>query len=124
MLVQYLAQQSAQPSAPPAGGPGGAAGGGGPLQNFMPMIMIALIFASMWFFMIRPQRKEEKRKKDMLASLKKGDPVTTTGGILGTVATVKDETVILKVGDGTKMEFLKSAIGLVRGTGKSEKEEK
>jgi len=65
----------------------------------------------MYFLVIRPQRKEEKQKKEMLSTLQKGDTVVTVSGIIGTVATIKDETVILKVGDGTRMEFLRSAVG-------------
>ncbi|MCB1310152.1 MAG: preprotein translocase subunit YajC, partial [Leptospiraceae bacterium] len=55
--------------------------------------MIGGMALFMYFFVIRPQRKEEKRKKEMLSSLKKGDRIVTTSGILGTVASVKDETV-------------------------------
>ena len=76
--------------------------------------MMVLIFGAMYFMVIRPQKKEEKRKKEMLGSLQKGDTVVTTSGILGTVATIKDDTVIVKVGDGVRMEFLRSAIGSVR----------
>ncbi len=78
------------------------------------------IFAFMWLFVIRPQRKEEKKKKEMMGQLKKGDEVVTTGGMIGTVATIKDDTVVLNVGDKTRLEFLKSHIASVREQKKAE----
>lgn len=77
-------------------------------------VIIGGTFVVMYFLMIRPQRKEEKRKQDMLKVLSKGDPVVTTSGIIGTIASVKEDTITLNVGNGTKMEFLRSAIGSVR----------
>lgn len=123
-LLQYLAQQQAVPgtAAPAAGAKGGAAGGDLYSSLYMP-VMLALMFGFMWFFVIRPQKKEEKRKKEMLSALKKGDGVITTSGILGTVSSIKEDTVIVKVGDGTRMEFLRSAIGSVRNSAGIAKEE-
>lgn len=135
-LFDYLAQsdsagtttQQTQPAteAPTDGGaqgPGGLFGGG----SFL-WIMIGGMALFMYFFVIRPQRKEEKRKKEMLSSLKKGDRIVTTSGILGTVASVKDETVFVNVGDGTRLEFLRSAISTVstenNENNKSEKADK
>ncbi len=79
------------------------------------MLMMALVFVLFYFLMIRPQRKEEKRKQEMQTGLKKGDTVVTTSGLVASVATVKEDTVILNV-DGTRMEFLRSAVGSVRNT--------
>ncbi len=93
--------------APPAQKPGG-------LSEFMFPLMMVAIIVGMYFMVIRPQRKEEKRKKEMLATLDKGDEVVTTSGIIGTVATVKDDTVFLKVGDGLRLQFLRSAVGEIR----------
>ena len=128
IFIQYLAQQSAQApvttTAPAADKPHEShEGPGGIFGSLSTVLMLGFMFVFMWFFVIRPQRKEEKRKKEMLNALNKGDAVITTSGILGTIATLKDETVILKVGDGTKMEFLRSAVGSVRNPGKGEKSE-
>ncbi len=79
-----------------------------PIVAFFPLI---LMFGVFYFLLIRPQQKKEKEKKALIQNLKKGDNVVTSGGILGTVVGVKDDIVVLKVGDGdTKIEFLKSAI--------------
>ena len=79
-----------------------------PLLAFAPII---LMFAVFYFLLIRPQQKRSKQQRDMLGNIKKGDKVVTTGGIVGVVVGVKDNQVVLKVGDGDiKIEFLKSAI--------------
>lgn len=118
----FIAQQTASPSpAPEAAGPGGGEQQpGGPFGGMSStLIMIVAVFAFMYFFAIRPQRKEEKRKKEMLAALKKGDTVITTGGIVGSVHSIKQDgdSVILKVGDNTRIEVLRSAVNSVREQG-------
>ena len=77
------------------------------------IIMFALIFVIMYFFLIRPQNKKQKETEKMIAALKKGDKVVTIGGIHGTVASTKEKTVILKVEDGSKIEFNRTAISTV-----------
>ena len=116
----FIAQQTADPSpAPQATGPEGQAPSGPFGGMSSTLIMIVAVFAFMYFFAIRPQRKEEKRKKEMLSALKKGDTVITTGGIVGSVHSIKQdaETVILKVGDNTRIEVLRSAINSVKEPG-------
>ncbi|MBR6809954.1 MAG: preprotein translocase subunit YajC [Clostridia bacterium] len=65
------------------------------LIQFFPLILMGVVF---YFFLIRPQRKKDKKVKEMLAALKPGDRVTTIGGIYGTIVSVKDETITLSVG--------------------------
>lgn len=65
------------------------------LFSFAPMLLIVAVF---YFIMIRPQRKKDKKVKDMLAALKVGDRITTIGGIHGTIMGIKDDTVTLGVG--------------------------
>ena len=77
------------------------------------IIMFALIFVIMYFFLIRPQNKKQKETEKMIAALKKGDKVVTIGGIHGTVASTKEKTIILKVEDGSKIEFNRTAISTV-----------
>ena len=77
------------------------------------LIMFAAVILIFYFLIIRPQRKRDKEAKDMLAAIKKGDKIVTIGGIRGTVAIVKESTVIVKVDDNTRIEFSKSAISAV-----------
>jgi len=79
----------------------------------MTIIMFGLIFVIFYFFIIRPQNKKQKETEKMIAALKKGDKVITIGGIHGTVVTTKEATVVVKVDDGTKIEFSRSAIASV-----------
>lgn len=88
----------------------GGAGGG---QMSTTFITFGLVIAIFYFLIIRPQNKKQKKTKNMLAALKKGDKVQSIGGIRGVVHNVSDDTVVVKVDDNTKMEFAKSAIGEV-----------
>ena len=90
----------------------GEAGGNkvGLLGSLVPFLLIIVIF---YFFMIRPQNKKQKETEKMLNALKKGDKIITIGGIHGTVSSVKENTVIVKVDDGCKIEFNRSAISTV-----------
>lgn len=65
------------------------------IGTFAPMVIILVVF---WLFLIRPQRKKDKKVKEMLAALKPGDRVTTIGGIYGTIMSIKDETITLAIG--------------------------
>ena len=88
----------------------GAAAGGSLVTTLITFGAIILIF---YFLIIRPQRKRDKEAKEMLAAIKKGDKIVTIGGIRGTVAVVKESTVIVKVDDNTRIEFSKNAISSV-----------
>jgi len=71
---------------------------------------IGLVILVMYFLIIRPQSKQKKQLQAMISALKKGEKVTTIGGIRGVITAVKEDTVIVKVDNNTKMEFSKSAI--------------
>lgn len=73
-------------------------------------IMLILIFAVMWLFMIRPQRKQQKELEKFRSELKKGDKVITAGGIYGTVAEIQDHTVLIKVDGDVKIKVDKTSI--------------
>ncbi|MBR4978582.1 MAG: preprotein translocase subunit YajC [Bacteroidales bacterium] len=73
-------------------------------------IMLALIFVVMWFFMIRPQRKQQKELQNFRDSLKKGDKVVTVGGIYGTVCEIKEGTVLIEVDNNVKIRVSKQAL--------------
>ncbi|MGH9596008.1 MAG: preprotein translocase subunit YajC [Edaphobacter sp.] len=73
-----------------------------------------LFFVVLYFLMIAPNQKKQKKWQEMLGKLKSGDRVTTNGGLRGTVLTVKDDVVVLRIQpDGIKLEFVKSAIAAV-----------
>ena len=89
----------------------GAPAGGGGLITMLPILLILPV---MYFLMIRPQQKRQKQWQEMLGSIKSGDRITTAGGIRGTILSIKDDAVIVKVApDGIKMEIAKSAIASV-----------
>lgn len=102
--------------------------GGGGEQLLFPLVTFGLIAAIMYFLIIRPQNKRQKEQQKMLDALKKGDRVVTIGGIRGTIVGMKDDSVLLKVDDSTKLEFSRSSVsGLLekkgKGGGKSQKKE-
>lgn len=73
-------------------------------------VMLILIFVVMWFFMIRPQRKQQKELEKFRNALKKGDKIVTIGGIYGIVEDVKEKQVIIKVDGDTKLRVDKNSI--------------
>ena len=83
--------------------------GGGNL--IVTLVMIALMIAFFYFFIIRPQKKQEKEAANMRDSIQVGDEITTIGGIIGKVVSIKEETLVLETTrDGTKIRILKSAV--------------
>ena len=80
----------------------------GTLTMFIPLI---LMFVVMYFFMIRPQKKREKEVQDMRSNLQIGDEVVTTGGIIGIVASLKEDTVVIETGsDRSKVRIARWAV--------------
>lgn len=73
-------------------------------------IMLLLVFVVMWFFMIRPQRKQQKELQAFRDGLKKGDKVVTVGGIYGTVVEVKENSLLLEVDRDVKIRVAKSSV--------------
>ena len=88
-----------------------APAGGGSGSTWISIGMIALLFGFLYFFMIRPQKKQEKKDAAMRDALQVGDEVTTIGGIIGKVVSIKGETFVLETTkDKTKIRFLRGAI--------------
>ena len=79
----------------------------------VPLITMGAIFLIFYFFIIRPQNKKQKETEKMIAALKKGDKVVSIGGIHGVVYSTKENSIIVKVDDGCKLEFSRSAISSV-----------
>ena len=73
-------------------------------------IMLGLIFVVMYFFMIRPQKKQQKEMQRFRDSLAKGDKVVTIGGIFGTVTEIKEDSVLIEVDNGVKIRVSKQAL--------------
>lgn len=96
-----------------------AAAPGAGLMQFLPFI---LMFVMMYFLLIRPQRMRQKALAAQIGAMKKGDRVISAGGIHGTVANMKGDTVTLKVAENVKLEFQKSSITTVipKGTGQED----
>lgn len=92
---------------------GGAstAEGGASNGSFSMIIMMAVLFAAMYFFTIRPQKKQQKMEQELRENTQIGDEITTIGGICGRVVAVKDDTIVLETGsDRVKIKFKKYAI--------------
>jgi len=89
-------------------------GGAGGMGSLGSLALPILFFVALYFLMIAPNQRKQKKWQEMLGQMKSGDKVTTNGGIRGTVLTVKDDVVVLRVQpDGVKLEFVKSAIAAV-----------
>lgn len=91
------------------GQPSGQDSGG---SGFFMLIWFGLMFALMYFMLIRPQRKKQKEHQRLIAELKKGDKVITNGGMFGVIFAIDEERnrVVLKTGDDVRLEFLRSSI--------------
>ena len=97
--------------------PAAGADSGG-LMSFLPLV---LMFAVLYFIMIRPQMKRQKETKAMLEALSVGDEVVTVGGIMGKVTALKDAVVTVEISAGTEVQLQQGAITTVlpKGTLKS-----
>ncbi len=88
-----------------------AAGAQAPAGNGWAMwVMLLLIFVVMWFFMIRPQRKQQKELQKFRDGLQKGDKVVTVGGIFGTVVEIKEKSVLIEVDKDVKLRVDKNSL--------------
>ena len=74
------------------------------------LLMMVAIFAIMWFFMIRPQRKQQKELQKFRDGLQKGDKVVTVGGIFGTVVEIKEKSVLIEVDKDVKIRVDKNSL--------------
>jgi len=91
---------------------GGSGQGSNPLMGFLPLLLIIVV---MYFLMIRPQSKRQKEHKAMLASLDKGDKIMTSGGVMGTIAGIReaDNILIVKIADNVKIELSRGSVAQV-----------
>lgn len=98
-FLTFVLQATAGQTAP-------AAQGGG----WTMWVMLILIMVVMWFFMIRPQRKQQKELQKFRDGLKKGDKVVTIGGIYGTVADIKEKTLLIEIDNNVKIKVDKNSV--------------
>ena len=97
---------------------------GGIFGNYTMIIMLIAVFAIMYFLMIRPEQKKKKEAEQLRANLKKGDKITTIGGIVGKIVNIKDENIVIETGeDQVRMELLKWAV-MTNNTAEKEKTER
>ncbi len=100
--IAYAAGETA-----PSAGQGGLQG----LGNYSFIILMVATIGIFYFLLIRPQKKKEKERTEMIAALQKGDKVMTAGGMYGVIDGFKEgDIVIVKIAGNTKVEFSKSAI--------------
>jgi preprotein translocase subunit YajC len=95
------------------GFPGGGGGGAGGLGSFLPLILMFVVF---YFLLIWPQQKKAKTHRQVLANLKKGDEVVTSGGLYGTITGITDTVVTLEIAEKVRIKVSRSSIAGVMRT--------
>ena len=100
----------------PAFAQGGPAGGA---DMFLQLVPFVLIFVIMWFLIIRPQQRRAKEHQEMLKNVRRGDTVVTSGGIVGKVVKVTDDTpdIDVEIADGVRVKVARTMIADVRAKG-------
>ena len=104
-MTNYLFMAAAAEAAPATGAQPS------PFLQFLPLIFLFVIF---YFLLIRPQQKKQKEHAAMLSKMDKNDEVITAGGIHGTIISVGDKTVILRIADNVKVEVEKGSVSSVQ----------
>jgi preprotein translocase subunit YajC len=87
-------------------------GGGSALVSFVPMLLIIGVF---YMLLIRPQQKRQRELQQTIAELKAGDRVVTTGGVIGTITTVRDTSFLIRSADKSILEIARSAVAGIEG---------
>jgi preprotein translocase subunit YajC len=85
-----------------------------PMSNMTLIIFLVVIVAFIYFTMIRPQRKQQQKRKEMMSQLKRGDKVVTSAGIFGEIESIADNSVILKVESGATIKVVKSTVMILQ----------
>jgi len=88
----------------------------GSLGQLAPLVIMLGIF---YFLLIAPMRKRQKQQEQMIAALKSGDRVITSGGICGTIVGIKDDRITLRIADQVKIEITKSSVSGLDGSASS-----
>ena len=85
------------------------------LQSMAPILFLVLIFAAMYFFMIKPQRKRQKEQQELVQELRRGDKVVTSGGIYGQIENLSQDTVVLRIESGATIKVARISIAGKQG---------
>lgn len=102
-------------------------------QGFLTILMWVVIFGVLWFFLIRPQRKQQKEHDEMIENLEVGDRVVTIGGIRGKIINIKENNIRLRISSNVDIDLIRDSIGRIdqenqpedkKIKGKKEEEEK
>lgn len=101
LLLQEGAGQAAGQAAPPGGASSAFSG------MLLPLVLCAAVF---YFLVLGPERKQRKKREQMLKDIGKGDKVMTTGGLYATVAQVQDDVLTLQIAEGVRVRFSRSAV--------------
>ena len=99
-----------------AQGSGGGQAPLNPIVSFAPFILIFVIF---YFLLIRPQQQKAKQRQVMNANLKKGDRVTTSGGLMGTVTTLGEKVITIQIAEGVRVKVVRNNIEMQKDDGKN-----
>jgi preprotein translocase subunit YajC len=98
----------------------GLGGGSDALVQFLPLVLIFVVF---YFLLIRPQQKKAKEHKEMLTKLRRGDRIVTGGGIIGTIAKVVDDSEIsVEIAEGVRVRVLRATVSAVVARGEPAKD--
>ena len=89
-------------------GQGGAGGGAGGFSGFIPLILMFVIF---YFLLIRPQQKKTKEHRQMIADLKKGDRIITSGGLHGRITGLDESTLTVEIADKVRVKVARGNVG-------------
>lgn len=128
LFASIFAQAAPPPAAPTTVAPptGGVAAAGAPaapapvdptmaiIAQLLPLLLIIVVF---WFLIIRPQSKRLKAHQDMIANLKRGDVVVTSGGLIGKIKSIQDDEVRVELAANTEVRVVRSTIAEVRAKG-------
>ena len=107
----------------------GVGGGFGGMESLLPLVLIFVVF---YFLLIRPQQKKQKKHRAMLETLRRGDKIVTSGGIIGTITKASETELTLEIAEGIKVRAMRGMVsdvmakteGVETGTNKQEKEKK
>ncbi|MEM8876941.1 MAG: preprotein translocase subunit YajC [Pseudomonadota bacterium] len=103
----------------PAFAQGGAAGGGNFILQLLPFLMI---FAIIYFLIIRPQQRRIKDHRDMVDAIRRGDTVVTSGGLIGKVTKVDETELTVDIAENTRVRVVRSTVAEVRSKGEPVKD--
>lgn len=86
------------------------------------ILWIVVLFGLMWFLLIRPQQAQQRKRQQMIASVRAGDRIVTAGGIVGTVTAVRENSFLVRIADRVEVELQRSGVGYVLSSAGQEKQ--